>query len=441
MKQFTTNPAKNLHWQETAVAAEGMDFVHIVNVFPERQYQQFDGFGGAFTEAAGYALAQLPQAAQQEVIDAYFAPDGLRYNLGRIHLNSCDFALGNYAAMEDPGDTALASFSIARDEEYLLPMVRRAIEASPAPLALFASPWSPPAFMKTNGEMNNGGALKPEYYGLWAKYLAKYIQVYRAAGIPVTMLSIQNEPEATQTWDSCRYTAEEEGRFAAEYLAPALAEAGLSDIKVFAWDHNKDMLYQRMEDTLAVPGANAALSGFAFHWYTGDHFEAVALAREVWPEKTLYFTEGCVEYSRFSGANAVKKAEMYAHDILGNLSAGCNGSIDWNLLLDAKGGPNHVHNYCDAPIMTDAEAKGIVRQLSYYYIGQFSRHIKPGARRIATTSYASQVECVAFANPDGERVICLLNRTDEALPICLREGLALKGNTLLEAHSIITLVY
>ncbi len=436
MKQIVTRLDQNLFWAQQPLQDGGIDYIHIVNLFPQKRYQAFHGFGGAFTEAAAYAMGKLDTQKQNGFLQAMFGEDGLRYTLGRVHLGSCDFALSNYAAVTDPADDELNTFSILREEEHLLPMVRRALKYGS--LSLLASPWSPPAFMKTNQDMNNGGQLKPEYRALWAKYLAKYVKTYRESGIPITMLSIQNEPAATQTWDSCLYSGEEEGVFAAQYLCPALEAAGLSDVQILVWDHNKDLLVQRMQETLSVPGAKQAIDGFAFHWYTGDHFEAVALAREEHPDMVLYFTEGCVEYSRFEGAGAVKNAEMYAHDILGNLNAGCNGSIDWNLLLDEKGGPNHVGNYCDAPVMLAAGEEDYVLNLSYYYIGHFSRYIQPGAVRIACTRYAAQLEVTAFENPDGSKAVCFLNRTDDALPVTLRENNAHLCNLTIAPHSIVT---
>lgn len=252
-------------------------------------------------------------------------------------------------------------------------------------------------------------------------------------------MSVQNEPAAVQTWDSCIYSAQEEGEFAAGFLAPALTEAGCGDVKILAWDHNKELLLQRASGTLAVPGAAKAVNGFAFHWYTGDHFDAVRLAKDRWPDKELWFSEGCVEYSRFDGMTPLQKAEMYAHDILGNLNAGISGSIDWNLLLDAKGGPNHVGNFCEAPVMLTGDGSDFVLQSEYYYIGQFSRFIRPGAVRLGVSSWTSDLEVTAFENLDGSRIVVALNRTERVLPISVtldgQEGF----NFLFAPHSVATL--
>lgn len=438
-KVIVTNMAKNQFWADGNAEFGKVDHQKVINVFPELASHTFDGFGGAFTEAAGYNYSKLPSEKQEEFIKAYFSESGLRYRLGRIHLNSCDFALGNYAAMEDASDIEMKSFSIERDEKYILPLVRDALTFGE--LSLMVSPWSPPPFMKTNGDMNNGGALKPEYYDFWAKYLVRYIKEYRNAGIPVTMMSVQNEPEAKQTWDSCLYSADDEARLACGHIGPALKSEGLEDVTIFTWDHNKEMLYSRAKANMKAKDADKYIGGFCFHWYTGDHFDTLRITRSQYPEKKLYFSEGCVEYSRFAETGAVGKAEMYAHDILGNLDAGCNGSIDWNLLLDSKGGPNHVGNFCEAPVMCNDDFTDFEKRLSYYYIGHFSRYIQPGAKRLATSRYADEVETVAFVNPDGERVVCLLNRSNRILPVSLCEDGMECRNLILEPHSIATVVY
>ena len=156
----------------------------------------------------------------------------------------------------------------------------------------------------------------------------------------------------------------------------------------------------------------------------------------------LYFTEGCVEYSRFADSNEVYKAEMYAHDILGNLLSGMNGYMDWNLILDEKGGPNHVNNFCAAPVMCDVTEKTMEKRLSYYYIGHFSRYIRRGAVRVATTRFSDKVEAVAFRNPDGKLAAVLMNRTEEDIWMSLRVADTTDGEKsfLLKAHSICTVV-
>ena len=428
-----TNLQKGQRWHSQPLEPGPLDVIHQVSVYPNCRYQRFEGFGGAFTEAAAYNWARLPEGKRREFMARCFGPDGLGYTQGRVHIGSCDFALGNYACQSNPDDTG---FDTSRDDQYLIPMIRAAQETAGMPVGLLLSPWSPPGFMKTNGEMNHGGSLKPEYRGRWASCMAKYAAHYRAKGCDVRRISVQNEPAAVQTWDSCIYSGAEEGAFAALHLAPALEAAGCGDVKILAWDHNKESLPYRAAETLSVPGAAEAVSGFAVHWYTGDHFDALGAVRSMWPEKELWYTEGCVEYSRFGGMTPLEKAEMYAHDILGNLNGGINGSLDWNLLLDAQGGPNHVGNYCEAPVMLTRDGQDFALMDEYWYIGQFSRFVRPGAVRLGVSAWTAGVEVTAFENPDGSRVAVLLNRTGEDLPVSLTQDGVEGYSVLLAARSI-----
>lgn len=364
-----TNLHSGQRWHSQTLERGPLDSVHQVSVHPDCRYQRFEGFGGAFTEAAAYSWEQLPEGRRKVFLDCYFGPEGLGYSRGRVHIGSCDFALGNYACQSGPGDEG---FDTSRDDQRLIPMILAAQEAAGKPIGLLLSPWSPPGFMKTNGEMNHGGALKAEHRARWAACMARYAAHYRAA------------------------------------------------------------------ETLAVPGAGEAVSGFAVHWYTGDHFGALEAVRSLWPNQELWFTEGCVEYSRFDGMTALEKAEMYAHDILGNLNGGVNGSLDWNLLLDAKGGPNHVGNFCEAPVMLTEDGRDFSLMDEYWYIGQFSRFIRPGAVRLGASAWTAGVEVTAFENPDGGRVAVLLNRTDRELPVSLTQDGAQGYPALLAAHSIAT---
>lgn len=419
---ITTDQAKGQYWaQESADIHPQEDFIHVVNIYSELREQTVEGFGGAFTEAAAVNFDSLTDSSKEIFLESYFGNTGLRYNLGRMHINSCDFALGNYTYVEE-GDRDLHTFDIAHDREQIIPLVKKALAKRGAEsFGLLISPWSPPAYMKTNGEMNHGGKLKKEYFRLWAEYYVRFLTALREEGLPVKYLTVQNEPEAVQAWDSCVYTAQEEGRFAAEYLIPALEGAGLGDIQVFIWDHNKENMYDRAKESFLVPGCRESVSGVAMHWYTGDHFDGIRAVKKAFPEKKVFFTEGCVEYSRFADSGEVQKAEMYAHDMLGNLKAGTEAFFDWNLLLDAQGGPNHVGNYCAAPIMCDGKG-GIEKRLSYYYIGHFSRYIKAGAKLVMTTCYTDRLETAALLNPDGERVVVILNKGDEDLPLYIREN-------------------
>lgn len=440
MKVILTDSKNERIWEEVQLPAGELSCMQRMCVYPDIHRQTIQGFGGAFTESAAYCYSKLSPKNKEELLKAYFSEEGLGYNLGRTHINSCDFALSNYAADEEEGDENLECFSMEREKKYLFPLIHDAEKVRNSAVKLLLSPWSPPAYMKTNGDMNHGGALKKKYYGRWAKYMVRFAEEMRKEGFTVNWISVQNEPDAVQTWDSCKYTADEEAEFAGKYLGPELNKEQLEDVKILVWDHNKEHAFERTREILKNKEAERYISGIAVHWYTGDHFENLALIREKFPEKEIFFTEGCVEYSRFSESNEVQKAEMYAHDMIGNFKNGVCAHIDWNLLLDAQGGPNHVGNYCDAPIMCTDNFEGIHKNLSYYYIGHFSRYIKPGARVVPVSSYCQELESVAFLNPDGEKAVIVLNRTEKEREINVGEyG---KGTAYtVPAHAIATFLW
>jgi len=292
--------------------------------------------------------------------------------------------------------------------------------------------------MKTNGEMNNGGKLKPEYREAWARYYIKFIEAYEAEGLPVWGLTVQNEAKAVQIWDSCIYTAEEERDFVRDYLGPELHRAGRADVKVMIWDHNKERVYDRARTAFEDAEASKYIWGLGFHWYSGDHFEALQAVKHHYPTKGLIFTEGCHEGGVQLGS--WKSGERYAHDMIGNLNNGMEGWTDWNIVLDEQGGPNHVENYCDAPIIADTKNDSLTFQSSYYYIGHFSKYIRPGAVRIGCSKYTEHLQTTAFRNPDGEIVVVILNRTDEQQPYVLRNRDQVAEGSI-PAHGIQTLLF
>lgn len=373
----------------------------LIKLYPDICFQNIAGFGGAFTESAGYVYSQMNDADKKKFLKMYFSDNC--YNLGRLHIQSCDFALENYCYDHNPSDINLDEFSLKRDEKYIIPFVQDALKINPD-LRFIASPWSPPAFMKTNNKMNHGGKLKKEYYQMWADMIAKYVYLYRKDyEIYIGWVTVQNEPYATQIWDSCVFTAEEEADFACNYLRKSLDKLNLNDVKILCYDHNKDKIIDRAERIFAFENAADIIDGVAFHWYSGDHFEALDYLSKVYPDKELFFTEGCVEYSCYKDKSAYENAQRYAYDLIGDFANGTNAMIDWNLLLDEKGGPNHVGNFCEAPIMYDTKDKNLIVNDSYYAIAHFSRFIKRGAKRILASSFGN-IEAVAFKNPDGSLV-------------------------------------
>jgi glucosylceramidase len=383
-----------------------------------RRFQTLQGFGGAFTEAAAVVWQALPEEAREQfLVDCFDPLLGHGYTLCRVHMNSCDFALGNYAHVEPPEDFALASFSIERDRQALLPFIQAALRVAGRPIQLLVSPWSPPAWMKSNGQMNHGGRLRQDCRAAWAQCYVRFIRAYEAEGVPVWAVSVQNEPMATQRWDSCLYSAEEERDFVRDHLGPALQAAGLGHVKIVIWDHNRDLMVERASVVYGDAEAAKFVWGTGFHWYGSDHFEHVQLVHDAWPDKQLLFTEGCQEGGPHLGSWEL--GERYARSIINDLNRWTVGWIDWNLLLDERGGPNHVGNFCSAPVMADTAHGRLLHQSSYAYLGHFSRFIKPGAQRVLCASSHPGIEATAFVNPDGACVAVAMNRGEQALPFSL----------------------
>ncbi len=445
---FTTAANTGLRLSQTealAFAPFGQPFENQPCVFvdPSQAFQEFVGIGGALTDAAAETFAKLPPARQEELLRAYFDPEeGIGYTFARTNINSCDFSSGMYTYTGE-GDRGLKTFSIAPDERFKMPFIRKAMAAAGGALNLFVSPWSPPAWMKDNNSMLQGGRLKPEYYDSWANYFVKFIQAYEKAGIPVWGLSVQNEPMAKQTWESCIYTAQEEAVFIKKHLGPALEKNGLSGKKLIAWDHNRDLLYQRASTYLSDPETARYIWGVGFHWYEiwngGRQYENVKRVAEAFPEARLLLTEACNYPFSWDTFDEWSWGEQYGENMIHDFNNGAVAWTDWNILLDETGGPNHVGNFCFAPVHAKTQEGTLHYMNSYYYIGHFSRFIRPGARRIISSSSRAQLLTTAFLNPDGRIAVIVMNPTEEEIAYRLYLG-GQAVETVSLPHSIATLV-
>lgn len=391
-----------------------------VFVDPSKTYQTLQGIGGAITDASAEVFAKLPAGKQEELLQAYYNLDkGIGYTLARTNIHSCDFSSASYTYVSDE-DKALGTFDIGHDREFRIPLIKRAIAAAGGTLQLFVSPWSPPAFMKTNHEMLHGGKLIPEYYDAWSLYFTKFIKAYESEGIPVWGLSIQNEPMATQTWESCIYTAEEERDFLKEHLGPTLVREGLGDKKVIVWDHNRDLLPHRAFTILEDPEAAKYVWGIGFHWYEtwtgGDPmFANEGVVKQAFPDKELIFTEGCAESFDSTHYQYWPNAERYGRAMINDFNQGTAGWTDWNILLDEQGGPNHVGNFCFAPVHADTRSGELIYTPAFYYIGHFSKFIRPGAVRVSTASSRSPLLATTFRNTDGSLVTVVMNQSGDSI--------------------------
>ncbi|MDK2910230.1 MAG: glucosylceramidase [Bacteroidales bacterium] len=416
-----------------------------VFINPDKKYQEMIGIGGAITDAAAETFARLSPENQQKMLEAYFHPDkGIGYNFIRTNIHSCDFSSESYTYIEE-GDSALATFSIAHDMKYRIPLIKKAMEMSGNKALLFASPWSPPAFMKDNNSMLKGGKLLPKYYQSWANYFVKFIQEYEKEGVPVWGVTIQNEPMARQTWESCIFTAEEERDFLKYYLGPTFWKNGLKEKKIIVWDHNRDLMPYRADVIFSDPEASKYAWGIGFHWYEDwsggkPMFDNVRNVHDNYPDKYIIFTEGTVESFVPDHFDYWPNGEEYAVSMIHDFNNGTSAWTDWNILLDEKGGPNHVGNFCFAPMHGDTRTGELFITPAYYYIGHFSKFIQRGAQRLSTSPSRSALLATSFANPDGSNVTVVLNTQDQPVEYFLicGDGMA---RLQIPAHAIQTIKY
>ena len=435
-------PSDSLQLRPAAQPPE-TDIAIFVN--PENTDQTVLGFGGAITDASAEVFTTLNEETQQEFMKAYFDREtGLGYSLLRTTIHSSDFGSRSHTYIEE-GDKELTTFDIAPDKKHRIPMIKRAIAAAGGQLTTYASPWSAPAFMKDSGNMLQGGKLLPEYRDAWAKYFTKFIHAYEAEGIPIWGITVQNEPMATQRWESMIYSAEEERDFLKNHLGPMMEKEKLGNKKIVVWDHNRDLVTHRANTILGDPEAAKYVWGVGFHWYetwTGGlpMFGNLAEIHRAYPNVNLLGTEFTVEGFDPDRYQHWPNAERYGNSIVNDLNAGAVGWTDWNILLDDTGGPNHVGNFCFAPIHADRKTGKLIYTPTYYYLGHFAKFIRPNARRVSAVSSRSVLQTTSFVNSNQELATVVLNLSDEAVNYRLYIGQR-ETSVTIPARAMQTLVY
>ncbi|HSG45964.1 MAG TPA: glycoside hydrolase family 30 beta sandwich domain-containing protein [Anaerolineales bacterium] len=397
----------------------------VIYVNEDHYYQQMDGFGASMTDSSAWLIyTQLNESQRTNVMEALFSPEnGIGVSITRIPMGASDFVNGKAYTYDDmpPGQTdpELAHFSIDHDRAYIIPALQDALKINPD-LKIMASPWSPPAWMKTSDELGHGSLL-PEYYEAYANYFVKFIQAYEAENVPVYAITLQNEPHhEPQSYPGMRMEPEEAAVFVKQFLGPAFEAAGIES-KILIWDHNWDE-YDYPIAVLDDADAKTFVDGIAFHCYGGTVI-AQGLVHDAHPDVDIYFTE-CS-----GGAWIPSFAEGIKRDIkdlvMGSTRNWAKTVIKWNLALDTSYGPhNGGCGNCFGFITIDPEIEtGFTTNWDYYSIGHLSKFVRNGAYRIASTSFQYEgLESVAFQNPDGSKAMVISNTSSTEKTFILRWG-------------------
>ncbi|MFA6801572.1 MAG: glycoside hydrolase family 30 protein [Acholeplasmataceae bacterium] len=434
MKLYRTCQSTNEWLEDVTLQIEENNQKLEVIIDPKQTLQTIIGFGGAFTEAAVYNLSRIDKEKRKLAMKAYFDPiKGLGYTMGRVSIHGCDFSLGSYLYIKD-GDDTLDTFNISRDQQ-IIDCIKDASKYAKQDIKILASPWTPPFWMKDNQSPIRGGKLLTKYDQTWANYFVKFIKAYKQQGIDIFAVTVQNEPMASQRWDSCIYENEDELRFV-KVLGKTFEKANLQNVKIYIWDHNRDLMLERATAVLSDPLAYRYVYGTAFHWYDQELFDEVRKTHEAFPDKHLLFSEGCQEGGPHLHEYSV--GERYGRNILNDLRNFNEAYIDWNLFLDETGGPNHVNNLCSSPIVFKIFQEEVIKNPSYYYIGHFSKYIRPGA--IQLKSYGDEsISYVVFKNIDQSIVIVMMNEKDIKYNIEIK-GLENNIYVSILSHSIQTII-
>jgi glucosylceramidase len=413
-----------------------------IKLMPDQTFQTITGFGGSFTESSAYLLNNLSQENRKKIIEAYFGESGAKYSLTRTHINSCDFSLSNYSYAPVAGDKELKSFSIEEDKDDIIPMIKDAMAVSKDGFKIISSPWTAPPWMKDN---NNyvGGELLPEYYDTWALFFSKYLDAYKAEGIDIWGITVENEPLGNgNNWESMHFTPGEMTNFVQNHLGPKLEKDGKGDIKILGYDQNREHLEEWVDEMFKDEASAKYYAGTAIHWYASTYEvfpDQLQYAHNKAPDKHLIQSEACVDaevphwqdddwYWSKEGTDwgydwapeEDKKYHpkyvpvyRYARDIIGCLNNWVDGWVDWNMVLDRQGGPNWFKNWCVAPVIVDPEADEVYFTPIYYTLAHFSKFIRPGAIRIGVDHLDSDLQVTAAKNPDGSIAVIVFNPTEE----------------------------
>ena len=432
MKKFTTNILNDIFFQEEEIDLRTPDCYwewSLLSYNLDCKKQEWLGLGGALTQASGENFNKLSQEKQQSFIQDYFGEYGLNYQFLRMPIGSCDFSSCSYEyiSKEDGSD-----FSISKEASIFGPILESLKEKKQ--LKVIASPWSPPHVWKDNQTLYQGGKLLKEYYPAYAKYLAQYIKEYQKLSVSIPYITLQNEPFACQTWESCTWSLSEQKEFLYHYLIPEFQKEHISS-QILLWDHNKEKLLEHIDKLYQT---NPYIQGVAFHSYSGAHFKQLDWVHQKYPELLFFETECCCAFEPYQEKTWLSSAEYYLKELLGNIRHGLHAFIDWNLLLDFHGGPNHVNNFCKSPILLNKKETDYIKTPIYYYLKHIAM-IPIHSRAIDHSIYDEELSSVVFESSQHELYFVILNRSNQPKEICILIDHQLLQD-FIAPHSIVTYV-
>ena len=399
-----------------------------VTIRPELELGIWQGIGGAITEATAYNFAQLSSKKQQKLLDAYYGKDGADYRWVRISIGSNDFCLEPF---EYTKKSNLSDFSIAHDQKWLLPMLKRAVKQKE--LKVIASPWSPPSCLKTTHMTRFGGHLKPWRYGRYAKYIGKWLDAYAEEGIKVDYIAPQNEPHAIQKWESCLFSYRGQRRLAYKYLASELADR---DTQILLWDHNKkkfDQVADRLLKGKYVTkyGRDQKVAGICYHWYNGTHADKMWQVREKYPDIMTVSSEMCCGWSPYVAENWANASNPYYRELLSDINCGASAWIDWNMLLSWRGGPTYCNNACASPVIMNEAGDDFILTPIYDALKKFSQLFPAGSKVVRCDISSDQIAAVARKVGKGyEVVVANISDDDKKQEVDIQLGASKKHLSL-----------
>ena len=433
----TSANGNNLLKLENFSSDENAEETIQVTLLPALKKQTITGFGGSFTESTAYLLNQLSKKNRDSIIEAYFGESGAKYSLTRTHMNSCDFSLSQYSYAPVEGDKELKHFTIEEDKDDIIPMIKDAMAVSKEGFKILASPWTASPWMKDNNKWV-GGKLLPEYYDTWALFFSKYVTAYKDEGIDIWGFTVENEPLGNgNNWESMHYSPDEMTNFVQHHLGPKL-KSDYPDVKILGYDQNREHLNEWVDSQYKNEETSKYFDGTAIHWYASTfHYfpEELQYAHNKAPNKYLIQSEACIDAQvpvwkddawywkkeatdwGFTWAPEKDKpmhpkyapVNRYARDIIGCLNNWVDGWIDWNMVLDTKGGPNWFQNWCIAPVIVNPATDEVYFTPLYYTLSHFSRFIRPEAKVIEINNPDKDIMITAAENSDGSIAVVIFN--------------------------------